>query len=68
MAGVPVEERFALQDLMTDYCYAVDKLTDVEALLGLFTDDAVLDFRRSGCRSCTARTSSASFTTVCSPT
>ena len=45
---IPLTERFALQDLMTDYCYAVDKLTDVEELLDLFTDDAVLDFSGIG--------------------
>jgi len=48
MTTVPLEERFALQDLMTDYCYAVDGLQDVEALLDLFTDDAVLDFSDIG--------------------
>lgn len=45
---VPVEDRIALQDLMTDYCYAVDKLTDLPELLDLFTDDAVLDFSDIG--------------------
>src|SRR5690606_5427748 len=45
---VPVEDRIALQDLMTDYCYAVDKLTDLDTLLDLFTDDAVLDFSDIG--------------------
>ncbi len=48
MTRIPVEERLALQDLMIDYCYAVDKLTDVEELLDLFTDDAVLDFSDIG--------------------
>ena len=46
--SVPLEERFALQDLMTDYCYAVDALTNVNELLDLFTDDAVLDFSDIG--------------------
>lgn len=45
---VPVEDRIALQDLMTEYCYAVDKLTDLDDLLNLFTDDAVLDFSDIG--------------------
>lgn len=45
---IPIEERIALQDLMTDYCYAVDKLSDVQELLDLFTDDAVLDFSDIG--------------------
>jgi ketosteroid isomerase-like protein len=48
MAQCPIEERLALQDLMTDYCYAVDALDDVEALLALFTADAVLDFSAIG--------------------
>ena len=47
-AQLPIEERFALQDLMTDYCYAVDQLSDVEQLLALFTDDAILDFSDIG--------------------
>lgn len=45
---VPAEERIALQDLMTDYCWAVDALDDLEGLLDLFTDDAVLDFSAIG--------------------
>lgn len=48
MSKVPVEDRIALQDLMTEYCYAVDKLTDLDDLLDLFTDDAVLDFSDIG--------------------
>ena len=48
MTRIPVEERIALQDLMTEYCYAVDKLTDVGELLDLFTEDAVLDFSDIG--------------------
>jgi len=48
MTSVPLEERVALEDLMTDYCYAVDTLTDLDALLDLFTDDAVLDFSDIG--------------------
>lgn len=48
MPELSFEDRFALQDLMTDYCYAVDQLSDVEALLALFTDDAVLDFSAIG--------------------
>jgi ketosteroid isomerase-like protein len=48
MVTAPIEDRVALQELMTDYCYAVDKLDDVDALLSLFTEDAVLDFSRIG--------------------
>ncbi|WP_185267075.1 nuclear transport factor 2 family protein [Halopseudomonas xiamenensis] len=45
---LPLEDRIALQDLMTEYCYAVDKLTDLPELLDLFTDDALLDFSDIG--------------------
>ena len=48
MTQLSAEERFALEDLMTDYCYAVDQLEDVQPLLDLFTDDAVLDFSAIG--------------------
>ncbi|MEO0032308.1 MAG: hypothetical protein RIS94_2066 [Pseudomonadota bacterium] len=48
MIAIPVDERLALQDLMTAYCYAVDKLSDVEVLLDLFTEDAELDFTAIG--------------------
>ncbi|MDE2442432.1 MAG: nuclear transport factor 2 family protein [Betaproteobacteria bacterium] len=48
MTQCPLEERIALQDLMTDYCYAVDALDDVAVLLDLFTEDAVLDFSDIG--------------------
>lgn len=41
--SVPVEERFALQDLLTDYCTAIDARSDMEGLLACFTDDAVWD-------------------------
>jgi hypothetical protein len=47
-AKVPVEVRIALEDVMIDYCYAVDNLKNVEELLDLFTDDAVLDFSDIG--------------------
>lgn len=48
MNAMPLEDRLALQDLMTAYCYAVDKLENVEELLALFTEDAVLDFSAIG--------------------
>jgi ketosteroid isomerase-like protein len=48
MTIAPIEERIALQDLMTDYCYAVDALDDVDALLAIFTEDATLDFSDIG--------------------
>lgn len=43
-AAAPIEERMELQDVMTEYCYRVDALDDIPAVLDLFTDDAVLDF------------------------
>ena len=48
MIQCPLEERIALQDLMTDYCYAVDRLESVDDLLDIFTEDAVLDFSDIG--------------------
>ena len=48
MIQCPLEERIALQDLMTDYCYAVDRLESVDELLDVFTEDAVLDFSDIG--------------------
>jgi ketosteroid isomerase-like protein len=48
MTPCPIEDRIALQDLMTDYCYAVDGLASVDELLDLFTEDAVLDFSDIG--------------------
>jgi len=45
---MPIEDRIAIQDLMTAYCYAVDDIGHIEPLLALFTDDAVLDFRKIG--------------------
>jgi ketosteroid isomerase-like protein len=46
--SVPVEERFALEDLATAYCFRVDALDDLQALLDLFTDDAILDISDIG--------------------
>ena len=38
-----IEDRLALQDVVNDYCAAVDRLGDVDALVDLFTPDAVID-------------------------
>ena len=38
-----IEDRIALQDVLTAYCNAVDSLSDMEGLLNCFTEDAVLD-------------------------
>lgn len=49
MLPIPFEDRFALQDLMTAYCCAVDDLKSGNApLLDLFTEDAVLDLSDIG--------------------
>jgi ketosteroid isomerase-like protein len=48
MTACPIEDRIALNELMIAYCYAVDDLDDVEPLLALFTEDAVLDFSGIG--------------------
>lgn len=48
MSTITIEDRIGLQDLMIDYCYAVDKLSDVDGLLALFTENAVLDFSAIG--------------------
>jgi ketosteroid isomerase-like protein len=38
-----IEDRLALQEVVNAYCTAVDKLADVEGLVSLFTEDAVID-------------------------
>jgi ketosteroid isomerase-like protein len=48
MINVPIDDRIAIQDLMIAYCYAVDRLEQVEELLSVFTEDAVLDFSAIG--------------------
>lgn len=45
---VPIEDRLALQDLLTAYCFAVDKLDDLDGMLSLFTEDAVYDLSAIG--------------------
>jgi ketosteroid isomerase-like protein len=38
-----IEDRLALEDVLKAYCAAVDSLSDMDKLLGCFTEDAVLD-------------------------
>ncbi|MBI5895690.1 MAG: nuclear transport factor 2 family protein, partial [Desulfobacterales bacterium] len=38
-----IEDRQALQDVLYAYCKAVDKMTDLDAVMGFFTQDAVFD-------------------------
>lgn len=48
MEKISIEDRLALQDLMTQYCLAADSLTDIDAMLAVFTEDAVLDMAAMG--------------------
>jgi ketosteroid isomerase-like protein len=41
-----IEDRTAIKDVLLQYCMAVDSLSDMEGLLGCFTEDA--DFDLSG--------------------
>jgi ketosteroid isomerase-like protein len=38
-----IEDRFALQDVLTAFCNAVDSLEDMDGLLNCFAEDAVFD-------------------------
>jgi hypothetical protein len=38
-----ISDRFAIQDLMVDYCYAIDN-HDWDALDAIFTPDAIIDY------------------------
>jgi ketosteroid isomerase-like protein len=38
-----IEDRIALQDVLTAFCNAVDSLSDIDGLLDCFTEDAVFD-------------------------
>ena len=38
-----IEDRLALQEVVNSYCAAVDRLSDLDALVNLFTTDAVID-------------------------
>jgi hypothetical protein len=40
-----IEDRFALQDVVTAFCNAVDSLEDMDGLLNCFTEDAAFDLR-----------------------
>lgn len=43
-----IEDRQALQDLFHGYLFAVDSLTDLDGMLGLFTEDVTFDLRPIG--------------------
>ncbi|GGC17109.1 hypothetical protein GCM10011371_00690 [Novosphingobium marinum] len=56
MSIMPPDVRQAVADLMTEYCYRVDRLEDGNAeLLALFTSDAVCDFSPIGLPEMTTR-------------
>jgi hypothetical protein len=42
-----VSDRFEIIDLLTSYCVAIDR-KDIDALDGVFTEDARIDFSRAG--------------------
>jgi len=46
--NIPIEDRLALEDLIRDYCLAVDTLSDMDALLACFTPDAEFDLSGIG--------------------
>lgn len=48
MQNIPVEGRLAINDLLISYCTAANSLGDMEALLEVFTDDAVFDLSGIG--------------------
>lgn len=48
MQNVPIEDRLAINDLMVAYCTAVDSLSDIQAILDVFTQDAVFDLSGIG--------------------
>jgi ketosteroid isomerase-like protein len=48
VTSIPLEDRVALEDLLTSYCLAVDTLSDMDALLDVFTPDAVCDLSGIG--------------------
>lgn len=44
----PIEDRLAIQDLMVAYAHAVDTVSDIDAVLDVFTPDAVFDLSGIG--------------------
>lgn len=43
-----LEDRQAIEQVITDYLVAVDDLSSVDAVMNVFTDDAVFDMSRIG--------------------
>jgi hypothetical protein len=48
VAGCPLEDRLALQDLLVAYAHLVDSLNDVDGICDVFVDDAVFDLSGIG--------------------
>lgn len=44
----PIEDRLEIQDLMIAYAHAVDTVSDIDAVLDVFTPDAVFDLSGIG--------------------
>ena len=44
----PIEDRLAIQDLIIAYAHAVDTVSDIDAVLDVFTEDAVFDLSGIG--------------------
>jgi ketosteroid isomerase-like protein len=48
MSSISVEDRLAINDLLIAYCTGVDTLNDIDAILDVFTQDAVFDLSGIG--------------------
>ena len=48
MIQCPVEDRFAIQDVMVAYAHAVDSLHDLDGICDVFVEDAVFDLSGIG--------------------
>lgn len=50
-----MEDRFEIQDLITQYCTSIDSLTDVAGVANCFTEDAIYDLSGLGLLKCHGR-------------
>lgn len=48
MAACPIEDRIAIEDLLTAFAHAVDSLDDLDGIRAVFTPDAVFDLSGIG--------------------
>jgi len=48
MTNISIEDRLALKDVMTTYCLEADAMSDIDALLNIFTEDIVFDMTPMG--------------------